>query len=107
MPEGLDWFDNDAIRTYSKMGDPTTTAQVHPYLFTTSMADLAVAAGTTILYGSATSLDYTGHGVKGVHYTSKATNEPSYLPRNRHNPLRWPLEQTSLERRADRKYSRT
>ena len=74
VPDDLDWFDPDAIQGYAKMGDPSTTAQVHPYLFTTSMADLAVEAGAKIILGSATALDYTGsHGIKAVTYEDKET----------------------------------
>lgn len=58
------------------MGDPSTTAQVHPYLFTTSMADLAVEAGAKIILGSVTALDYTGsHGIKAVTYEDKGTKK--------------------------------
>lgn len=76
VPKDLDWFDADAVMGYSEMGNPTTTAQVHPYLFTTSMADLAVEAGAKIIFGSATALDYTGtHGVKSVTYEDKETRK--------------------------------
>lgn len=74
IPKDLDWFDTECIREYSEMGTPETTAQVHPYLFTTSMADLAVEKGVEIVYGMATAIDYTGpHGVKGVTYEDKGT----------------------------------
>jgi glycine/D-amino acid oxidase-like deaminating enzyme len=76
VPQDLDWFDADAVVGYSEMGNPATTAQVHPYLFTTSMADLAGEAGAKIILGSATALDYTGtHGVKSVTYEDKETRK--------------------------------
>lgn len=58
------------------MGDPTTTAQVHPYQFTTSIASLAEAAGVKIIIGSVTAIDYTGNAVHGVTYETK-TKDPS------------------------------
>ncbi|TVY34080.1 putative oxidoreductase, partial [Lachnellula subtilissima] len=45
IPAELDWFDSSSIYSYREMGNPNTTAQVHPFLFTTSMAELAQAAG--------------------------------------------------------------
>jgi glycine/D-amino acid oxidase-like deaminating enzyme len=81
IPKDLDWFDADAVTGYSEMGDPRTTAQVHPYLFTTSMADLAVEAGAKVILGSATAIDYTGpHGVKAVTYEDKETKKIHTLP---------------------------
>jgi len=54
------------------MSPPGTTAQVHPYLFTTSIFSLARDRGAKILYGKATALDYTGpHGIKSVTYEDK------------------------------------
>ncbi|KAF4625400.1 hypothetical protein G7Y89_g12768 [Cudoniella acicularis] len=74
IPKELDWFDHDTIKTYSVMGTPETTAQVHPYLFTTSMAELAVEKGVEVILGLVTALDYTGpNGIKGVTYEDKAT----------------------------------
>jgi glycine/D-amino acid oxidase-like deaminating enzyme len=80
VPEGLDWFDNDSIRSYSEMGNPNTTAQVHPFLFTNSMADLAKEKGANIILGAVTAIDYTGHGVKGVTYEDKETKHIHTLP---------------------------
>ncbi|TVY20213.1 putative oxidoreductase [Lachnellula arida] len=79
IPAELDWFDRSSIRSYTEMGTPNTTAQVHPFLFTTSMAELAQAAGAKIVFGSVTEIDYTGHGVKGVVYTDKETKEAKRL----------------------------
>jgi len=80
VPKDLDWFDNDSIRSYSEMGTPNTTAQVHPFLFTNSMADLAKEKGVDIIFGSVTAIDYTGHGVKGVTYEDKETKHIHTLP---------------------------
>ncbi|PVH81592.1 FAD dependent oxidoreductase [Cadophora sp. DSE1049] len=81
VPEELDWFDADCIKSYSEMGTPSTTAQVHPYQFTTSMADLAVSSGAKVLLGSVTAIDYTGpHGVKSITYEDKETKHIHTLP---------------------------
>ncbi|KAK2628405.1 hypothetical protein QTJ16_001508 [Diplocarpon rosae] len=78
LPKDLDWFD-DSITSFAEMGTPSTTAQVHPYLFTTSMADLAIAAGAKVILGSVTAIDHTD-GVKSVTYEDKATKSINTLP---------------------------
>ncbi|KAI9049346.1 hypothetical protein LZ554_007190 [Drepanopeziza brunnea f. sp. 'monogermtubi'] len=81
VPEELDWFDDEAVKGYSEMGTPATTAQVHPYQFTTSMAELATDAGARVILGAVTAIDYTGpHGVKGVTYEDKETKHIHTLP---------------------------
>jgi glycine/D-amino acid oxidase-like deaminating enzyme len=75
VPDDLDWFDNASITGYSKMGDPTTTAQVHPFQFTASIAALAVEAGVKVIIGSVTAIDYTGNQVRGVTYESKTLED--------------------------------
>jgi glycine/D-amino acid oxidase-like deaminating enzyme len=80
VPRDLDWFDADAVVGYSEMGDPTTTAQVHPDLFTTSMADLAVEAGAKIVLGSVTAIDHTGKHVKAVTYEDKESKKIHTIP---------------------------
>jgi hypothetical protein len=37
VPKELDWVAAEGIQNYEEMGTPLTTAQVHPYQFTTSM----------------------------------------------------------------------
>jgi hypothetical protein len=81
VPEDLDWFDQDLLTSYSEMGTPSTTAQVHPYQFTTSMADLAVEAGAKIVLGMATEVNYTlTHGVEGVTYEDRETKQIHCIP---------------------------
>jgi glycine/D-amino acid oxidase-like deaminating enzyme len=81
VPSDLDWFDADSITGYSEMGTPATTAQVHPYQFTTSMADLAIEAGANVVLGRVTALDYGGtHGIRGVTYEDKETRHIHTLP---------------------------
>jgi hypothetical protein len=80
VPKDLDWFVPEAITDYSEMGDPSTTAQVHPYQFTTSMAALAEEKGAKIQLGSVTAIDYTGNHVKSVTYEDKETGRIHTIP---------------------------
>ncbi|KAL8708158.1 MAG: hypothetical protein Q9220_006919 [cf. Caloplaca sp. 1 TL-2023] len=85
LPKDLNWFSPECVSAYSEMGDPSTTAQVHPYQFTTAMAQLAEQNGVNIVLGSVTSIDTdTGSGngdvVKSVTYTSKSTSESHTIP---------------------------
>ncbi|OAL55591.1 FAD dependent oxidoreductase-like protein [Pyrenochaeta sp. DS3sAY3a] len=78
VPKALDWIAAEGIKSYDEMGDPSTTAQVHPYHFTTAMADLAQEQGVTIIYGSATSIDQDNGAVKSVTYTPKGLPSSSH-----------------------------
>ncbi|RKF75341.1 putative oxidoreductase C1F5.03c [Golovinomyces cichoracearum] len=75
VPENLDWIDADTIKAYTEMGTPKNTAQVHPYLFTTSMVDLATEAGVRLIFGRVTDINYSSDSVRGVKYEDKLTKE--------------------------------
>lgn len=69
LPPDLDWLHASAVHAYEEMGDPTTTAQVHPRLFTTAIAALARDAGVQIREDTpVTALTYSADGkrVTGV-----------------------------------------
>lgn len=52
-PDDLDWLDTEhSLAAYEGMGTPDNTAQVHPELFTRSMAQLAEEKGVTIITGA-------------------------------------------------------
>ncbi|OCK91320.1 fad NAD binding oxidoreductase [Cenococcum geophilum 1.58] len=70
VPKDLDWVVAEGVRAYEEMGDPSTTAQVHPYQFTTSMAALAEEEGVKIVLGSATSINHSSGAAESVSYTS-------------------------------------
>ena len=53
VPSQLDWLLPGAIQKYKGTGSPNHSAQVNPYMFTTSMAELAVECGAKIVIGSA------------------------------------------------------
>ncbi|KAE8388227.1 FAD dependent oxidoreductase [Aspergillus alliaceus] len=80
VPSDLDWLELEGVRGYESMSDPGETAQVHPYLFTTSIAKLAEEKGAKIMLGSVTSIDYSGDAVQSVTYTGKETGETHTIP---------------------------
>ena len=83
VPKELDWIDPDALRLYDEMGTPATTAQVHPFQFTTAMAELAREAGVAIHTNSPVdSINYTADGkaVSSVTYTDSASKTQHTLP---------------------------
>jgi len=70
VPEDLDWVVPESVVDYEAMGTPENTAQVHPYLFTTSMAKLAEEKGVKIVIGSVNNVRQSSNGtrVEGVDY---------------------------------------
>ncbi|KIJ16452.1 D-amino-acid dehydrogenase [Paxillus involutus ATCC 200175] len=79
-PDDLNWVKEHLTDSYSSMSAPDGTAQVHPYLFTTSMMDLAAEKGATLLRGSATSIEREGGQVTGVRYMDPIDNSSKVLP---------------------------
>jgi glycine/D-amino acid oxidase-like deaminating enzyme len=79
IPDDLDWFDPGTLKMYEDMAGPRKTAQVHPYLFTTSMAKLAEEKGASVVLGSVTKITSSSEGVNGVTYTDKATGKSETL----------------------------
>jgi glycine/D-amino acid oxidase-like deaminating enzyme len=78
VPSELDWVHHDSLRAYDEMSTPTDSAQVHPYQFTASMAELAKGGGATILENSpVTNISYSpdGQSVTGVTYTQDGTSK--------------------------------
>ena len=77
FPPELDWITPDKITSYTELGRPENTAQVHPHLFTNSIADAAIENGARFITGYATSLNYINNGgqIKSVSYEAKQTNE--------------------------------
>ncbi|KAI9779493.1 MAG: hypothetical protein M1835_004680 [Candelina submexicana] len=76
IPKDLDWFATESIRAYEEMGDPDTTAQVHPFQFTTSMADLAREKGVDFRIGAQViDIEVEGDRVRSVSYKDKETGK--------------------------------
>lgn len=72
-PEDLDWLDTEhSLAAYEGMGTPDDTAQVHPELFTRSMAQLAEDQGVQIITGArvtAINKNRDGSKVESVTYS--------------------------------------
>ena len=80
IPKDLDWFAPESVQDYDEMGGPDTTAQVHPYQFTRSMATLAEEKGVKVILGSATSINNSSDAINSVTYTDKATSQTHTIP---------------------------
>lgn len=77
-PEDLDWVDTEhSLVGYDGMGTPDDTAQVHPELFTRSMAQLAEEKGVKIITGArVTGITKGSNGqVESVTYTKDGQDE--------------------------------
>lgn len=69
LPDDLNWVKESHTDGYSSMAPTGATAQVHPYLFTTSMLELASDEGAVLLAGRATKIERTMDGkVTGVSF---------------------------------------
>ena len=79
VPEDLDWVAPEGVRGYEEMSDPGSTAQVHPYQFTTSMAKLAEEKGARIILGSVAGIDCSAGSVKSVTYKDKESGDSQTL----------------------------
>lgn len=76
LPDDLDWISSESARGYDSMGSERDTAQVHPYQFTTSMADLAKEKGANVIIGKCTSIDTKS---KKIEYTTSSSSTPQTL----------------------------
>ncbi|KAL4753568.1 hypothetical protein BDW72DRAFT_201483 [Aspergillus terricola var. indicus] len=80
IPPELDWIEPDLVKGYESMSDPGDTAQVHPYLFTTSIAKLAKEKGAKVILGSVSGIDHKGGSVESVTYAEKETGQAQTIP---------------------------
>lgn len=79
-PDDLNWVKEHLTESYSPMSAADGTAQVHPYLFTTSMMDLAVDKGATLVKGSATTIERENGRVTGVRYKDPSDDSSRVIP---------------------------
>lgn len=71
LPEDLRWVKESLADSYSPMAGDGDTAQVHPYLFTTSMLELAQSKGVKLRLGAiAGQIAFDMENVTGVFYQS-------------------------------------
>ncbi|KAI4598864.1 hypothetical protein KJ359_002277 [Pestalotiopsis sp. 9143b] len=80
LPSDLDWIEGGLVKEYAEMGRHgfTETAQVHPYQFTTSIADMAEKQGVQIKLNAkvtAVKIDVAGTNVEAVEYLDRTTQE--------------------------------
>jgi len=69
LPKDLLWVKEELTDSYSPMARDGDTAQVHPYLFTTSMFELAKSNGVNFIQGKAVSIVQSLEGkVTGIEY---------------------------------------
>ncbi|KAI9843784.1 MAG: hypothetical protein M1838_002471 [Thelocarpon superellum] len=80
LPADLDWVVAKSVEEYEAMGDPDTTAQVHPFQFTTSMAALATEKGAHIHLGSVTDIVVENGAVRSVAYRDQQTSKLHTIP---------------------------
>ena len=59
FPKALDWILPGSLKTYKQIGTPSDSAQVNSYLYTTSMATIAVEQGARVIIGLATKINYS------------------------------------------------
>ena len=69
LPDDLKWVKEELTDSYSSMAPARDTAQVHPFLFTTTMLSLAQERGVTFLQGKATSVQTTNGQASSVVYS--------------------------------------
>ncbi|KAJ7057149.1 FAD dependent oxidoreductase [Mycena amicta] len=75
LPNDLLWVKESLTESYSSMAPSGATAQVHPYLFTTSMLELAKESGVQVRSGcTATKIFKSGDKVSGVEYRDSTGN---------------------------------
>lgn len=79
LPNDLTWVNEDLTEKYEPMAGNGDTAQVHPYLFTTSMLSLAQEGGAKFVTGRATTIQQDNGSVSGVRYVD-ANGEEMSLP---------------------------
>lgn len=78
LPRELDWVDRDLITSWAEMGGPgtTETSQVHPFHFTTSIGQLAQAAGVDMrMHAKVTKIVSSKTSVDKVEYLDRSTGE--------------------------------
>ncbi|KAJ8094381.1 hypothetical protein AAF712_005754 [Marasmius tenuissimus] len=80
LPEDLLWVEEHLTEEYAPMAPDGHTAQVHPYLFTTSMMDLAKEKGVELVQGRVTSILREEGKVTGVLYQPPGSSDKETLP---------------------------
>lgn len=69
LPKDLDWIKPSLVSDCQFLGDTDTTAQVHPYKFTTTILKLAQEAGVELVEGKALKIIADKGRISGVSYS--------------------------------------
>ncbi|KAI0342465.1 FAD dependent oxidoreductase [Trametopsis cervina] len=80
LPDDLDWVGEHLTDAYSPMAPAGDTAQVHPYVFTTSMLELAQEKGVAFIGGKVTEINAPQRKVSAVTYVDVHTEETKTIP---------------------------
>ncbi|KAJ6481780.1 hypothetical protein C8R45DRAFT_1003031 [Mycena sanguinolenta] len=80
LPDDLLWVKEHLTQSYSSMAPEGATAQVHPYLFTISMLDLAKEKGVQFRSGTVTSIMQSGGKVTGVNVVIRTEPTATIAP---------------------------
>jgi glycine/D-amino acid oxidase-like deaminating enzyme len=78
LPAELRWVKEELTDFYEAIAPEGTTAQVHPYLFTSSMFELALLKGLRVISGRATSINHEHGVVTGVTYTPNSDDGTTF-----------------------------
>ncbi|KAM7184349.1 FAD dependent oxidoreductase [Rhypophila sp. PSN 637] len=81
IPADFDWLDPASIKSYHPVGTPADSAQVHPFLLTNALADVAKESGVKIILGHAKAINYTSSDSLGIHVGS-VSYTPQGQPEN-------------------------
>lgn len=70
LPTALNWLLPGSVKSYNETGNPNNSGQVNPFMFTKTLAELAVEKGVNIIFGSATTIYFAENkkGIKSVQY---------------------------------------
>ncbi|EIW79683.1 DAO-domain-containing protein [Coniophora puteana RWD-64-598 SS2] len=80
LPDDLDWVGGDLTTAYSPIAGHKASAQVHPYLFTSGMMDLAKEKGAELIKGKAVNINKDGGRVTGVTYQESDEAQTKTIP---------------------------
>lgn len=98
LPEDLDWTREGLVESWSQIGDTETTAQVHPYRFTTYILRKVLQTGAAeLVIGKVTRYGTDSDGrVVSVTY-DRASESPGDDPPGREQPRRSPPDEVTLQ----------
>ncbi|KAF8635704.1 hypothetical protein AX15_000328 [Amanita polypyramis BW_CC] len=79
LPDDLLWAREDLAEHYAAMAPAGATAQVHPYLFTASMLELAMSNNVSLIKGCVKSITKADGRVTGVEYVDAGARSAKHI----------------------------